>query len=900
MSTTVDDGPPPSQPPVLAETPQLAEASETAVTTTTAEVTSAATEATVAAPEVTSAATEATVAAPEVTSATTEATVTAPEVTSATTEATVAAPEVTPAATEATVTAPEVTSATTEATVAAPEVTSATTEATVAAPEVTPAATEATVTAPEVTSATTEATVAAPEVTSATTEATVTAPEVTSAATEATVAAPEVTSATTEATVAAPEVTSAATEATVAAPEVTSAATEATVTAPEVTPAATEATVTAPEVTPAADAGMSQAEPTETTEPLPEAGEKPAEVAPSSPPPGSSSSTSGTPSAVSIVAQFNQIARLAPVRSPRSAKLPSRQDLPATAAAGGAGAFRFSPAPSGSGDAAGGAASDAESGAEQHARQHSDELVAASRSAQPGQQQQLTAPLLARPYVNRSRSAASTFPGRLRGRLGQGSESNSQESEATVAGDAASAEQQKQLEASSSQPELAPDESSRGSAGNTTVAAAAAAGAAASAASGDTGGSGGAQPAETTAVQQPRDKRYHIVKELVEVEKEYVESLQTLVEKYIIPLKVTGILDANVVDEIFYRVPELYAHHSIFLSMLESSWTNWSDETAIGDQIFVMFKKESVAECYCSFVENFNRSEKSLESALQQKSSLQRFVEQIQRENRRRLPLKSLIIKPVQRIPRYELLLKRLLEHTQEAHPDWEQLKQAETAVHALAMKINTLKESQQTEGAVESLRTLESLLMLADLASSQREYLRHDVVQVEGRKESVCVFTFSDQLVFASLKKRVGPQAAKKPVIRLQSSSGLDFIDSSLKYKVWLRLGLEAIEISKGRHRVAVRKSLEEVERLEEDRSLVLEILDLSTKLCTKHSHLEEVIKDALESLNRQLESARRLDSSQQQQQQQAAAAAAKGEPGGPCRIDLLTTSPAASPATR
>uniref|UniRef100_A0A1I8F7G1 DH domain-containing protein n=1 Tax=Macrostomum lignano TaxID=282301 RepID=A0A1I8F7G1_9PLAT len=247
--------------------------------------------------------------------------------------------------------------------------------------------------------------------------------------------------------------------------------------------------------------------------------------------------------------------------------------------------------------------------------------------------------------------------------------------------------------------------------------------------------------------------------------------------KYIIPLKVTGILDANVVDEIFYRVPEL------------------SRRRAGGVLLFLRGEFQPLG--------------KSLESALQQKSSLQRFVEQIQRENRRRLPLKSLIIKPVQRIPRYELLLKRLL---------------------------STLRRRTRT-GAAQAGGDGAGL--------SQREYLRHDVVQVEGRKESVC-----------PVLQRPGLHRFEPKVQSLAATGPGGHRDQQ------------------GPPPVAVRSPLEEVERLEEDRSLVLEILDLSTKLL--HQALDGWIAVS------------------KQQQQQAAAAAAKGEPGGPCRIDLLTTSPA------
>uniref|UniRef100_A0A1I8I8Z2 DH domain-containing protein n=1 Tax=Macrostomum lignano TaxID=282301 RepID=A0A1I8I8Z2_9PLAT len=124
------------------------------------------------------------------------------------------------------------------------------------------------------------------------------------------------------------------------------------------------------------------------------------------------------------------------------------------------------------------------------------------------------------------------------------------------------------------------------------------------------------------------DKRYHIVKELVEVEKEYVESLQTIVEKYMVPLKNNpALLDASSVAEIFHWIPEIRTQHTIFLSLLENAWKSWTSDTTIGDQIAVMFKKRTVVEFYCSFIENFARSERSLETALQQKSAFQRFVE---------------------------------------------------------------------------------------------------------------------------------------------------------------------------------------------------------------------------------------------------------------------------------
>ena len=111
--------------------------------------------------------------------------------------------------------------------------------------------------------------------------------------------------------------------------------------------------------------------------------------------------------------------------------------------------------------------------------------------------------------------------------------------------------------------------------------------------------------------------------------------------------------------------------------------------------LFFQFSKQTVIECYTSFIEYFPRAEKVLDD-LSTKSSFQKFIEviaswvtqlttleirskvnkfhiliqwfkihltfpllqQIERETRSKLPLKAQIVKPAQRIPRYELLIK--------------------------------------------------------------------------------------------------------------------------------------------------------------------------------------------------------------------------------------------------
>lgn len=68
------------------------------------------------------------------------------------------------------------------------------------------------------------------------------------------------------------------------------------------------------------------------------------------------------------------------------------------------------------------------------------------------------------------------------------------------------------------------------------------------------------------------------------------------------------------------------------------------------------------------------------------------------------LSLRRYLIMPVQRVPRYELLLRELSKFTPEIHVEFESLKRASEAVAGLASWIN--EEKRRWEGS-EKLRTI-------------------------------------------------------------------------------------------------------------------------------------------------------------------------------------------------
>ncbi|XP_024217361.1 rho guanine nucleotide exchange factor 17 isoform X2 [Halyomorpha halys] len=349
-----------------------------------------------------------------------------------------------------------------------------------------------------------------------------------------------------------------------------------------------------------------------------------------------------------------------------------------------------------------------------------------------------------------------------------------------------------------------------------------------------------------------KDTRTHVVVELYETERSYVESLQTLVMKYLQPLKKSEnnyLIDAGIVDEIFYQIPEILMHHEIFLEELRRRLEAWDINQKVGDLFLETFTKQSVIDTYTAFINNWKNAKDAIKASTQSKPAFARFLENMAREHKGKLALDSLLIMPVQRIPRYELLIQTLLKHTEECHSDAQTLLEAQQAIHDLAVTIN-LGQRGAVRGLSQELCQLESLIEgLAGLASPERTFLSHDQVSIttsQGRKDRA-LFLFSDLLIITSIKRRSG--TIKKPNQNAPSS-----VISSLegnKYKLLMKIPLDELEIVKDEN---VRKLLKEMEQLSADVGTLSQMSELCANLHCPHSQLEESVRDMLAALNRQL----------------------------------------------
>lgn len=359
---------------------------------------------------------------------------------------------------------------------------------------------------------------------------------------------------------------------------------------------------------------------------------------------------------------------------------------------------------------------------------------------------------------------------------------------------------------------------------------------------------------------KPRvDMRRHVMMNLLDAEQSYVESLRTLIQGYMKPLKHPEnppLCDPSLVDEMFYQIPEILEHHEQFLEQVLDCVHQWHDKQTIGHVLIQSFSKETLANIYSAYIDNFMNAKDAVRIAKEAKPAFLKFLEQSMRENREKQALGDLMIKPVQRIPRYELLVKDLLKHTPEDHPDYLFLLDAQKNIKRLAERINKGRRSaEELERETRVMQEIEAHIEgVEHILNPQRKFLRQEMVveaKTVGGKKDRSLFLFSDLLICTTLKRKSG--SLRRSSMSLYSAASV--IDTSSKYKFLWKLPLEDIEVVKGSNQATNRENIQKtISRLDEDLSTLGQVSKLSETLSFPHQSLDDVIKDLMASVHREL----------------------------------------------
>uniref|UniRef100_A0A6Q2XS17 MCF.2 cell line derived transforming sequence b n=1 Tax=Esox lucius TaxID=8010 RepID=A0A6Q2XS17_ESOLU len=190
---------------------------------------------------------------------------------------------------------------------------------------------------------------------------------------------------------------------------------------------------------------------------------------------------------------------------------------------------------------------------------------------------------------------------------------------------------------------------------------------------------------EFVAILTPQ-LQVHIMKELIETERIYVEELLSVLLGYRAEMDNPALSDLlppvlrNKKEVLFGNMPEIYKFHSrTFLQDLEGCL-----ETAERVGACFLKRKEhfQVYERYCN-----NKPQSEL---LWRQCSASAFFQECQKKLEHKLGLDSYLLKPVQRLTKYQLLLKELLKHS----ADSEYISELQGALEAMLDLLKSVNDS--------------------------------------------------------------------------------------------------------------------------------------------------------------------------------------------------------------
>ncbi|KAE8605248.1 hypothetical protein XENTR_v10015042 [Xenopus tropicalis] len=225
-------------------------------------------------------------------------------------------------------------------------------------------------------------------------------------------------------------------------------------------------------------------------------------------------------------------------------------------------------------------------------------------------------------------------------------------------------------------------------------------------------------------------KRQGYIHELIQTEERYMDDLQLVIEVFQKPMAESGLLTEGEMGMIFVNWKELIMSNTKLLKALRVRKKTGGEKMPvqmIGD---ILATELSHMPAYIRFCSCQLNGAALLQHKTDEDADFKDYLKRLAMDSRcKGMPLSSFLLKPMQRITRYPLIIKNILENTPESLPDHSNLKFALDRAEELCSQVN------------EGVREKEN--------SDKLEWIQGHV-QCEG---------LTEQIIFNSLTNCLGPR---------------------------------------------------------------------------------------------------------------------------------------------
>ncbi|XP_033092632.1 FYVE, RhoGEF and PH domain-containing protein 3 isoform X4 [Trachypithecus francoisi] len=272
-------------------------------------------------------------------------------------------------------------------------------------------------------------------------------------------------------------------------------------------------------------------------------------------------------------------------------------------------------------------------------------------------------------------------------------------------------------------------------------------------------------------------KLLHIAQELLHTEETYVRRLHLLDQVFC-----TGLTDAGIPPEvttgIFSNISSIHRFHGQFLlPELKTRITEeWDTNPRLGD---ILQKLAPFLKMYGEYVKNFDRAVGLVSTWTQRSPLFKDIIHSIQKQEVcGNLTLQHHMLEPVQRVPRYELLLKDYLKRLPQDAPD---RKDAERSLELISTAANHSNAAiRKVEKMHKLLEVYEQLGGEEDIVNPANELIKEGQIQKLSAKNGTAqdrhLFLFNSMILYCVPKLRLMGQ--KFSVREKMDISGLQVQD--------------------------------------------------------------------------------------------------------------------------
>ncbi|XP_078062872.1 rho guanine nucleotide exchange factor 38 [Mustelus asterias] len=263
-------------------------------------------------------------------------------------------------------------------------------------------------------------------------------------------------------------------------------------------------------------------------------------------------------------------------------------------------------------------------------------------------------------------------------------------------------------------------------------------------------------------------RRLKVIEELVETERDHFNDLDLCITHVVQPLRERK-MECLDVDRLFSNIDSVHQISAKLLSMLAYAITEEEPEMQMIGEIFLQLKTplEEVYKIYCyhhddasSLLETYDKDDE-IQRLLRSQVDVLKKIYQEQGKSTL-LDMGSLLIKPVQRVMKYPLLLSELLKSTPELHADHRPVEDALTAVRQINVNINEFKRRKdlvmkyKKSDEDESLRDKLSKVNIRSIRKKSNRVTSHLKILTGGERQVKDETFDREEKTFRNLDKAV------------------------------------------------------------------------------------------------------------------------------------------------